>query len=83
MNTGDGDSIVRTSGQRRSISEAKINGTVITIKLFIYTNDGNTMDSSTFLYLNFLFQGTTVALVVLEVVMVVDFQCYLVPAYEQ
>ena len=41
------------------------------------------MDSSTFLYLKFLFQGTTVALVVLEVVMVVDFQCYLVPAYEQ
>ena len=38
MNTGDGDSIVRTSGQRRSISEAKINGTVITIKLFIYIN---------------------------------------------
>ena len=38
MNTGDGDSIVRTSGQRRSISEAKINGTVITIRLFIYTN---------------------------------------------
>ena len=86
MNTGDGDSIVRTSGQRRSISEAKINGTVITIKLFIYTNnrkDGNTMDSSTFLHFKFLFQGTTVALVVLEVVMVVDFQCYLVPAYGQ
>ena len=36
MNTGDGDSIVRTSGQRRSISEAKINGTVITIKKFLY-----------------------------------------------
>ena len=35
MSTGDGDSIVRTSGQRRSISEAKINGTVIKIELFI------------------------------------------------
>lgn len=41
------------------------------------------MDSITFLYFKLLFQGTTVALVVLEVVMVVDFQCYLVPAYEQ
>ena len=41
------------------------------------------MDSITFLYFIILFQGTTVALVVLEVVMGVDFQCYLVPAYGQ
>ena len=77
MNTGDGDSMVRSSSeQRRSVSEAKINGINFNTKSFkpnfIYSMD-KFFEVHYFEIISFLLKVTIVDQAVLEEVRVEDF----------